>query len=270
MFKKILTLLLYQPLYNILIFLAWLVPGHSLGVAIILLTLLIRLLLYPSFKKTIIHQKKMMELKPHLDRIKEEHKGDQKIQAEKTMALYREHGISPFASFLPLLIQLPILFVLYRVLLNGAHQIELNLLYPFTPHLASLNAFFFGFDLTKPDRLFLPLVAGAFQFIQSRQMSGFQAKLQGQATVKTNDFQSMLQKQMMYFLPLFTVFIAASLPASLALYWAATTAFSVLQQWWVTRPTNSSAMIPAPAEPGLPEEHKTVSKSGVEITVRKK
>lgn len=275
---NLIRLILYQPLYNLLIFFAWIIPSHSVGWAIILLTLLVRLILYPSFKKTIAHQKKMLLLKPHLDRIRQDHKDDRKTLAEKTMALYKEHGISPFSSFGPLLIQLPILIVLYYVLINGIKEIQLDLLYSFTPRPESLNPHFFGLDLTKPDRIFLPLLAGVLQFFQGKQLMNFQSKLQAKDD-KGADFQMMLQKQMTYFFPLITIFVAVSLPAALALYWAATTGFGILQQWWVTRESSAegspSGNAPIPMSKvaekeettgGMPEK----TKSGVELTIRKK
>ncbi|MBI2263187.1 membrane protein insertase YidC [Candidatus Berkelbacteria bacterium] len=265
---NIIRLLLYQPLYNLLIFLIWLIPGHSLGWAIVLLTFLIRLALYPSFKKTIEHQKKIGLLKPHLDQIKQDHQGDQKLQAEKTMELYRQHGVSPFSACLPQLIQLPILIVLYYVLIAGVKEIQPALLYSFTPRPDTLSHLFFGLDLTARDRIFLPIIAGALQFLQSWQIF----RLQKSSPGEKSDFQSMFSKQMMYFFPLMTVFIAASLPAALPLYWAATTLFSIIQQWWVFRQKGETAVLAAPVssegEKGIEETKE--KKDGVEITVREK
>lgn len=274
---NIIRLILYQPLYNLLVFLIWLIPGHSLGWAIILLTFLVRLALYPSFKKTIEHQKKISGLKPHLDQIKQDHQGDKKLQAEKTMELYRQHGVSPFSACLPQLIQLPILIVLYYVLIAGVKEIQPALLYSFTPRFDALNHFFFGLDLTVHDRIFLPILTGLLQYFQSRQIFQLQKPA---ALGEKSDFQAMFSKQMMYFFPLMTVFIAASLPAALPLYWAATTGFSIIQQWWVFRqggamPAPSEVHGPALTAPVFGEgekgvEEKKEEKHGVEITVRKK
>ncbi|MBI2588304.1 membrane protein insertase YidC, partial [Candidatus Berkelbacteria bacterium] len=215
------------------------------------------------------HQKKIGLLKPHLDQIKQDHQGDQKLQAEKTMELYRQHGVSPFSACLPQLIQLPILIVLYYVLIAGVKEIQPALLYSFTPRPDTLSHLFFGLDLTARDRIFLPLIAGALQFLQARQMQKIQPKPTegGKA-----DFQVMLGKQMLYFFPLMTIFIAASLPAALPLYWAATTGFSVLQQWWVFRQKGEAAVLAAPVssegEKGIEETKE--KKDGVEITVREK
>ena len=113
----IIKTIIYYPLYNLLIFLAWLVPGHSLGWAIILMTLIIRVILLPPSIKAARAQVRLQMLQPEMNRIKKEIK-DQQAQGKALMALYKKEGVSPFGSCLPMLIQLPIIFVLYRVFFN--------------------------------------------------------------------------------------------------------------------------------------------------------
>ena len=107
--------IVYQPLYNILAFLIGVLPGHSVGLAIITLTVVVRLALFPLTGKSMKAQKVMKELEPELKRIREAHKNDKQLQAKKTMELYQEKGVTPFSGCLPLFIQIPIIIGLYIV-----------------------------------------------------------------------------------------------------------------------------------------------------------
>src|SRR4051812_37319042 len=105
---------IYRPLLNILVFLHNIIPGHDIGVVIILTTILIRLALAPSFHKSLKSQKTMNELQPKLNQVREKYKDDKEGQAKAMMELYKDHKINPLSSCLPLLIQLPILIALYQ------------------------------------------------------------------------------------------------------------------------------------------------------------
>jgi len=109
--KSFFKTILYKPLFNLLVLLIWLIPGHNVGVAIIILTVLIRLALLPSTASSIKAQKKLKELQPEIDKIREKYKSDQQAQAKATMDFYKDNKINPFSSCLPLLIQLPILMM---------------------------------------------------------------------------------------------------------------------------------------------------------------
>ncbi|HLB32362.1 MAG TPA: YidC/Oxa1 family membrane protein insertase [Patescibacteria group bacterium] len=236
--KELLKVLLYKPLYNILVFLAWLIPGHSVGWAIIALTLLVRLALWPSSMKATRAQKKMRDLAPEIAKLKEQHKGDRQGEAAATMALYKKYGVSPWGSCLPLLIQLPILIVLYRVFMNGL-GVRTDLLYGFTP-LADVNTMWLGLDLGKlgSETLpILPILAGIAQFYNSWQMKQLHPAAAAKAKdgKPQEDFSRMLSMQMLYIMPVFTVIIGLRLPGVLALYWLITTLFSILQTWLVMR-----------------------------------
>ena len=235
--KELLKVLLYKPLYNILVFLAWLIPGHSIGWAIIVLTLLVRLALWPSSMKATRAQKKMRELAPEIAKLKEQHKGDRQGEAAATMALYKKYGVSPWGSCLPLLIQLPILIILYRVFMNGL-GVRPDLIYGFTP-LADVNTMWLGLDLAKLGSQtlpILPILAGLAQLVNSWQM-----KQLNPSPAKNNDgkpqedFGRMLSSQMLFIMPIFTVIIGLRLPGVLALYWLITTLFSILQTWMVMK-----------------------------------
>jgi len=228
--KEFFKVILYKPLFNILVFLVWLVPGNSVGWAIIILTTLIRLALYPSQKKSIESQKKMQEIQPEIEKLKKKYPKDQQAQSQAMMALYKTHKVNPFSSCLPLLIQLPILIVLYRVFTAGLTMDRFNeLLYTFTPRPEQINTFFFGLNLANPS-IYLGIVAGALQFIQSRQMMQRQPKNKDKNKGGMSGVLGDFSTQMVYIFPIFTVIIAMRLPSALALYWVVTTLFLVIQQ----------------------------------------
>src|SRR5438128_1291763 len=112
--------IIYQPILNALVFLYQTVAFHDLGLAIILLTVLIRLLLYPLFHKGVRYQMVMQHLQPQIKKIQDAHKGDYEKQTQALMALYKEHEVNPFSGFLLILVQLPVLIALYHVFLSTA------------------------------------------------------------------------------------------------------------------------------------------------------
>lgn len=228
--KTILKPLLYQPLFNLLVFLVWLLPGDSLGWAIIILTILIRLIMLPSSAKMLRSQKKMAELKPEIDALREKYKDDQKAVMAKTMELYRQNKINPAAGCLPMIIQMIVLVILYRVLISGLTTARFDeLLYAFTPRPETINSIFFGIHLNQPDRLVLPWLAGGLQFWQSWWMMRQQTTSNQKPTT---DPQQIMIRQMTYIFPIITVLFAFQLPAALPLYWIVMTIFALIQQWW--------------------------------------
>lgn len=241
--KDLFKAILYQPLYNLLIFITWLIPGHNIGWTIIVLTLIIRVILMPSSAKSTRAQKDMKKLAPLLAEIKKKYAGDRQGEATATMELYKEHGVSPWGSCLPLLIQLPILWILYKVFMIGLNTERYDLLYSFTPAPDVINTVWLGIDLSQPDKWILPILAGLAQLLQSWQMKQLNPTPPPSAdkgSDKAADFSNMLTGQMMYIMPIFTVIIAMRLPAALALYWFITTLFMVAQTWWIMRKTDNS------------------------------
>jgi YidC/Oxa1 family membrane protein insertase len=208
------------------------IPGHDIGVVIILLTLLIRLLLAPSFHKSLKSQKAMNDLQPKLNDLREKHKDDKEGQARAMMALYKEHQVNPLSSCLPLLIQLPILIALYQVF-SKALANHLSGLYSFVNFTGTINPKFLGLiDLSKHSGetvpgIILAVIAGAAQFWQSKMMLP-QAASQD-ATTKA------MQMQTTYVLPIISIVIALKLPAGLPLYWIVTTLFAIAQQYYIHR-----------------------------------
>ncbi|HUO75902.1 MAG TPA: YidC/Oxa1 family membrane protein insertase [Candidatus Paceibacterota bacterium] len=223
-----------RPLLNLTMLLYGTIGFADLGLAIVLMTIVVRLVLLPLSLRTARTQREMGKLAPELERIKEKHKGDTAAQSEAVMKLYKEHNVNPLAGCLPLLIQIPLLLGLYRVFILLIKPEALTLLYSFIPHPGSISNLAFGFlDISTPSRI-LALVAGLLQFALGRMMSSSQQGAPAAAAA--------MNKQMMYLLPVIIVVIGWSLPAGLSLYWAVTTLFSVGEQLYIRR---ASGILPA-------------------------
>src|SRR3989338_7381476 len=158
--------LVYEPLYNVLILLVGVLPSHSVGGAIILLTIIVKLALYPLTGKSIRAQRAMKELEPELKRIREENKGDREKQSRKMMELYQTRGVSPFSGCLPVLIQIPIILGLYWVFFKGLTVVNSEILYGFVSGPETLDMHFLLFDLAAKS-LLLAAIAGITQYFQT-------------------------------------------------------------------------------------------------------
>lgn len=236
--KSFFTTILYQPLFNALIFLAWLIPGHSIGWAIIVLTIIIRLALLPSSIRVLEHQARMRALQPKLNALKDSHGHDRAAHSKAIMELYAAEKVSPFASCLPTLIQIPVFLVLYQVFIHGLSTDQFNLLYSFTPHLDTINTAWFGLDLTKAEPYVMPIIAAGLQFLvarQTQQLMPVPAAPSKGGKGGAEDMGQMMSKQMLLIAPVMTYFITLRVPAALGLYWIATTLFMFLQQAWFLR-----------------------------------
>ena len=218
---------IYRPILNLLVGLHNVIPGHDIGLVIILVTILIRLILAPSFHKSLSSQKAMNDLQPKMNAVREKYKDDKEAQARAVMELYKEHKINPLSSCLPMLIQLPILIGLYQVFRTALGNKDITGLYSFVHKPEAINALFLhAINLGKPNIVFA-ILAGLVQFWQSKMMMPKTAGSDATAQV--------MAVQTTYILPLFTIFIAWRLPAGLPLYWIVTTLFAVGQQYYIMR-----------------------------------
>ncbi len=213
----------YRPLLNILGVIIAIVPGHSLGIAVIVLTVLISVALLPLSMKMRRSQSLINEIKPEIEKIRQQTK-DKSEQARRTMELYKEKNVSPFSGFLLILIQLPLFFALFKVLQN------LNDLardaYDFLPIFSPFNPIFIGgIDLTHP-HIALAISAGIFQLAQGILTLRSQPKDKKPAS----DFATALQKQMTFTMPIFIVLISMNLPSAMALYWTTLSLFAIVHE----------------------------------------
>jgi YidC/Oxa1 family membrane protein insertase len=226
----------YQPILNLLVAVYNFIPGHDLGVAIIVLTLIIRIILYPLTQKSLKSQKALQTIQPKIKELQEMYKDDKQKMAKEMMTLYSKEKVSPFSSFWTLLIQLPVLIALYRVLIKGLGTVELTGLYSFVYNPLHLNTVSFGILNLAQKNLILAVLAGIAQFVQSKMFIGQQPpKEVVKPGAKDEAMLGMVNKQMLYFMPAFTVFIGATLPAGLTLYWFLSTLFMVIQQYFFLR-----------------------------------
>lgn len=223
--------ILYQPLFNALILLYQYFPGHDFGMAVIILTVLIKILFYPLMSQSIKSQKILSELQPKIQEIQNKYKDDKEKQMKETMALYQKEKINPLGGCLPLLIQLPILIALYRVFTRGLRPEEMVNLYGFVPSPGLINPTFLGIiNLAQPN-LILAFLAGITQFFQTKMITPKTPKMKGREGMP--QFSEMIQKQTLYFFPIFTIFILWKLPSAIGLYWTITTLFSLIQQYLI-------------------------------------
>lgn len=233
--RQIAVGLFYRPIYNALIFLASVVPLNDLGLAIILLTIIIRTILLVPSHKAMKSQKRMREVQPKLDKIKEKYKGDQQKIAQETMAIWKEAKINPLGSCLPLLMQLPFLIALFYVIQSGLNPDKAYLLYAeySTFTIQDIDVTFFGLmNLMKNNLYVLPLIVGGLQFIQMYMMMGKNIK---KKKGEKGSEMAMAQNIMIYVMPVMIAVFTASLPAGVGLYWGTSTLYGIVQQYFINK-----------------------------------
>lgn len=216
---QIYNLIFYQPLFKALFFLYQYL--NDFGLAIILLTILIRLILYPLTLQSLRSQKNLSKLQPKIEEIEKKYKWDGERKAKELISLYQKEKINPFGGLLPFFLQIPILIALYQVFLKGIETI-------------SIEPKFLGIiNLSNPSPI-LAFLAGVSQFFQSKMMTPHQKF--GERKKEVVQFSKIFQKQMLYFFPIFTFLILLKLPAAIGLYWAVTILFSISQQYLISKP----------------------------------
>jgi YidC/Oxa1 family membrane protein insertase len=235
---EIFNIVLYKPLYNGLIYFITIVPGENLGLAIILLTIAVKMLLLPLSHRQSTSQVKMKQIEPEMQKIREANKSDKQEQARKTMELYKKHGINPFSGCFLLLLQIPLLIALYRVFFKGlADGVSVALLYPFISAPETLHTMFLGVDLLGKNVIFA-LIAAVLQYYQiTLAMPGAPQKKEEDTKKEKGgelnfreEFTKNMSTQMRYVMPVIVFFFAYSISAAIALYWAVTNLFSIVHE----------------------------------------
>ena len=230
------------------------VPG-AIGIAIIVLTLAVRTVLIPLFRRQLVSQRRMQMLQPEFAEIRRRYKGDGMKQRIAQQELMRERGVNPVSGCLPLLLQLPLLFIIYSVIQNGVTNFDptpmltiagvqlVPLDCPTTPPppgvidpcIDTNVPWLFGLDISRPETTIsivgfglslLAVVSALLQLVQSRMMLP--------PPDPTNDDPNIrIQRQMMLFLPLISVLYGGILPAGLFIYWIVATLFTIAQQYLI-------------------------------------
>ncbi|MFA5029814.1 MAG: YidC/Oxa1 family membrane protein insertase [Patescibacteria group bacterium] len=226
---QLFNIIFYQPLLNLLVLFYNFIPGHDIGVAIILLTFLIKLILYPFSAKSLKSQKALQQLQPKINALKNQYKDQREKMGVEMMKLYKAEKVSPFSSCLPLLIQFPFLIAIYQVFYTGLAQGSLSKLYSFIPNPGTLSPIAFGFlDLSKP-QVILAALAALAQFWQARMLNFNKPEVKTTGS-KDEGTLAIMNKQMVIFMPIMTFIIGFTLPSGLVLYWLVVTLLTILQQ----------------------------------------
>ncbi len=256
----------FGPIVNLLILVYKLlslihIPG-ALGFAIVILTVLIRFLVWPFTAAQVKSAQKMASLKPLLDSLKQQHKDDKQALAAAQMQLYKEHGVNPAGGCLPALIQIPIFIALYQAILNvvpqgaNAHGAGLDrinsVLYNPWLHLNSVpNQSFLGINLALSPASFLshgvwllliPIVTASLTFVQSKMMAPAKplSHHQDETPKETKEKEGMeeamssMQGQMTYLMPIMIGYFAFQFPVGLAIYWNTFTIMGIIQQYQIS------------------------------------
>jgi len=222
--------ILLQPLFNGLVLLYEHVAFEDLGIAIILLTIVVRIILFPLFHKTAKHQKLAQKIQPEVKRIQKKHKNDREAQTKALMELYKEHKVNPLTPLFLLILQLPVLFALYRIFIDGFSGDAFDMLYSFVQMPANITQDFLG--IIALDRVSVPLVivtAGA-QYVQGLLVVKRSGKKED-----TPEQIAKMAKFMVYVGPVIALVILVRFPAAVAIYWLTSTLFSIIQQIIVNR-----------------------------------
>ncbi len=228
--------LFYAPLYNGLILFINIIPFHDVGLAVILFTCIIKVIIFPLSQQSIKTQFEMKQIEPELNEIKLKYKDNKQTQAEKTMQLYKDKGINPFAGILLMLIQLPILIALYWVFYKGGlPTIDPASIYSFTKIPDTINMIFLGIDVTKSSILFALFVAIA-QFLQMQITLPKQKKVEkkdGKDPGFSDELAKSMNMQMKYVMPVIMFFIAKSFPLVVSLYLITSSLFAIGQELYI-------------------------------------
>ncbi len=232
MFHYIWNAFLYQPLLNALAFLVSIVPGGDVGIAVILLTVLVKLLLFPFSQRSLQNQAAMAILAPELDKIKKSGQSKEE-QAKLTFELYKRHKTNPFSGCLLVLVQIPIIFALYYVFYKGIN-FESATLYSFIHVPAKINMIFLGLIDLSLKSLPLAILAGVSQYFQARFMPKPKT-ISASGDSFGDTFAKSMQMQMKYIFPFLITWIAYSISGAVALYWITSNIFAVGQQIYVSR-----------------------------------
>ncbi len=249
MFGNLFHVALYQPIFNLFVGLYNILPGHDVGVVIFIITLAVRALVYPLTSSSIKAQRSLQEIQPKLEALKKQHANDKQALAQATMEMYKNNKVNPLTSCLPMLVQLPILIALYLVLRDGLASKDIaTSLYSFVQNPGTINPVSLNiFNLSTPSYV-LSILAGLAQFWQARSLTRKSPPATAGAGGKDENMMAMMNKQMLYVMPVLTAVIGFSLPGGLTLYWFVSTALMALQQQFLSKQSSSSNPPPAVIE----------------------
>lgn len=230
-------MIVYTPIYNGLVFLIDTLPGGNVALAVILITIIVKLVLFPISMRAYRTQIAIKSFNNEINELKNKFKNDKNKQAEAIMNFYKEKKINPFASILVLLIQIPVIFSLYYIFARGGFpSLHSELIYSFVPTPEIVNTTFIGmFDLAEKSVFFAALV-GITQFFQMKiAMPNLPQKKGKMGESFKDDMARGMQFQMRYIMPLFITFIAYNISLAVSLYWITSNAFAIGQELYLRK-----------------------------------
>lgn len=234
MFSIIWNTVLYEPLLNALAFLVSIIPGGDVGLAVIILTILVKVALFPLSQKSIENQAKMNILTPEINKIKASGASKEE-QARLTFDLYKKYNTNPFSGCLLVLIQIPIIFALYYVFFKGIN-FDSGVLYSFVHIPEKINMNFLGLIDIGGKSLVLAIIAGISQYLQAHFMPKPSniPNINGQSSF-SESFAKSMNMQMKYVFPFVVAFIAYGISGAISLYWITSNLFMVGQQIYIKK-----------------------------------
>lgn len=244
---------LWRPLFNGLVWVYDFLPWKDLGLAIVVFTVIIRIIITPLLLKARKTQKDMSVIQPEVKRIQEQFKNNREAQSKALMELYSKHKMNPFSGCLVSLVQLPILITLFQVFRKGFGEVQSKFLYPFVVNPGILPPVSFGMlDLSKGN-IYLGVFAAITQYLQTKltldQQKNTGASIAPTAAgpAKSKDFTAMLQWQTLYVFPALILVWSYTLPSALTLYWTVLNVLGILQEI-VMRGRKSKVLSPSALE----------------------
>lgn len=230
------NLILYQPLYNALVFLIGVIPSHDVGIAVILLTIVARIILFPLSRRAVDSQLAMKKLAPEIEAIKAKHKKNSPEQSQAIFRLYKERGVHPFAGFGLTLVQIPILLALYWIFARGGlPQVDVSALYSFVHAPGSVDMYFLGvIDMGATHNIPLAALVALSQLVYTRLSMGKAANAPVQASL-SNDMAKSFDFQARYIMPLMFGVIAYFVAAAAPLYWLTSNCAMIAQEYFSGR-----------------------------------
>jgi YidC/Oxa1 family membrane protein insertase len=227
---------IYNPLYNLLVELFNLFTWVDAGIAVVVLTIIVRLILFPLSKKSVLTQVKMKEIGPELEALKEKYKDKPEEQAKQTLALYKTKGVNPFSGIFLLLLQLPIIWALYQIFLHaGFPEVNSTILYPFVRVPEFVSTQFLGLFNITDKNVYLAVLASLSTYFQIKLAASKMQTPSSKEKSFGNDLAKSMQNQMKYFFPVIVFFIAYKISGVIALYWLTSNLFTIAQEIWIQK-----------------------------------
>jgi YidC/Oxa1 family membrane protein insertase len=228
--------LFYDPIYNLLVLVLTYVPLHDIGAAILIVTLIVKLILLPLNLSALRSQYIMKKIEGEMNALKEEQKTSPQEASRKMMELYKREKVNPFASLLVMVIQIPIIYALYRVFSKGLYS-DAASLYSFIHFPANLHTLAFGlFDVTHKN-IYIAVLAGLSSYMLARRQTQAMVvkKKEGEDESFQDQFMKSMKLQLLYVLPVIITFSAAVLPSALGYYWFINSTITYLQDIYMKK-----------------------------------